>query len=127
MRRAKAKKALRGNMVAAQTKREPSSRALPLLGLGPVSLRVLRAAGISTRSDLERLGPVRAFMAAKRIEPRVTLNLLWGIAGAMTNTHWTRLSTEYRSSLLLDYDAYLDAERTLAAPSNKSLERTRGR
>ena len=126
MRRAKAKKTSRGSVGAARPKRQSSSRPVPLLGLGPVSLRVLRAAGIATRADLERLGPVRAFIAAKRVEPRVTLNLLWGIAGAVTNTHWTRLPTEYRSSLLLDYDGHLDAERTLAAPSNKSLERTRG-
>jgi TfoX-like protein len=98
-----------------------------LLGLGPVSLRVLRAAGISTRADLERLGPVKAYIAAKRVEPRVTLNLLWGIAGAVTDTHWTKLPADYRSTLLLDYDAHLDAARSLAAPSNKSLERMRGR
>jgi len=95
-------------------KRQPRGGSEPLLGLGPVSLRVLRAAGISSRADLERLGPVRAFISAKRVEPRVTLNLLWGIAGAVTNTHWTQLPAEYRSSLLLDYDAYLDAERALA-------------
>jgi hypothetical protein len=87
----------------------------------------LRAAGIATRADLERLGPVKAFIAAKQIEPTVSLNLLWGIAGAVTDTHWTKLPIEYRSSLLLDYDGQLDAARLLAAPSNKSLERTRGR
>src|SRR5690349_11484380 len=96
-----------------------------LLGLGPVSLRILRTAGITSRADLERLGPVRAFIAAKRVEPRVTLNLLWGIAGAVTDTHWTKLPVEYRSALLLDYDACLDAERSLAALSNTSLEQMR--
>ena len=103
--------------------RKPKPDPEPLLGLGPVSLRVLRAAGLTTRADLEELGPVRAFIAAKRVEPRVTLNLLWGIAGAVTNTHWTRLSKEYRSSLLLDYDAYSDVERAMAAPPGKSRGR----
>jgi hypothetical protein len=98
-----------------------------LLGLGPVSLRILRAAGIATRADLERLGPVKAYIAAKRVEPRVTLNLLWGIAGAVTDTHWTKLPVDYRSALLLDYDAYMDAERSVAASSKTSLGRTRGR
>ena len=97
------------------------------MGLGPFSLRVLHAAGITTRSDLEILGPVRAFIAAKRVEPTVSLNLLWGIAGAVTNTHWTKLPVEVRSSLLLEYDAYLDAERALSALADKSLERKRGR
>jgi len=89
-----------------------------------VSLHILRAAGFSTRGDLEKAGPVNAYIAAKRIDPRVTLNLLWGLAGAVTDTHWTKLSPEYRSSLLLDYDAHLDAARSLAALSIKSLKRT---
>ena len=84
-----------------------------LLGLGPVSLAILERAGITTRAQLEKLGPVAAFIAAKRIEPKVSLNLLWGIAGAVTDTHWSKLPADYRSSLLLEYDAHCDVERTL--------------
>jgi len=111
MSRAKFKSASGKRKVGTRSKRRSTSAQHALLGLGPFSLRVLRAAGITTRADLERMGPVRAFIAAKRVEPRVTLNLLWGIAGAVTDTHWTKLPAEYRSSLLLDYDAQLDAER----------------
>ena len=127
MTRAKSKPSSRMSNGTKRGGRRSSSAQSALLGLGPVSLRVLRAAGITTRADLEKLGPVRAYLAAKQVEPRVTLNLLWGIAGAVTDTHWTKLPAEYRSSLLLDYDAALDAARALAAPSIKSLERTRGR
>src|SRR3954469_4381687 len=127
MPRAKSKETRRKSAETTSPNRQSGSAEPALLGLGPASLRVLRAAGIATRADLERLGPVKAFIAAKRIERRVTLNLLWGIAGAVTDTHWSKLPAEYRSSLLLDYDAYLDAARSLAAPSNKSLERTRER
>ena len=127
MPRAKSKTSRRRSARATSRKRLSGSSQPALLGLGPFSLRVLRAAGIATRTDLERLGPVKAYIAAKRVEPRVTLNLLWGIAGAVTDTHWTKLPADYRSTLLLDYDAHLDAARSLAAPSNKSLERTRGR
>jgi len=127
MTRAKSKSTVRIRPGEARGGRRSSSAQAALLGLGPVSLRVLRAAGIATRADLEKLGPVRAYLAAKKVEPRVTLNLLWGIAGAVTDTHWTKLPADYRSSLLLDYDAALDAARALAAPSNKSLERTRGK
>ena len=127
MTRTKSKSSSRKNIGAARGRRRPSSNQSTLLGLGPVSLRVLRAAGIATRADLEKLGPVRAYMAAKQVEPRVTLNLLWGIAGAVTDTHWTKLPAEYRSSLLLDYDAALDAAHALAALPDKSPKRTRGR
>ena len=127
MPRAKSKTLRRQSDGTTSRKRLLGSAQPALLGLGPVSLRILRTAGIATRAELERLGPVKAFIAAKRVEPRVTLNLIWGIAGAVTDTHWTKLPADYRSTLLLDYDAHLDAERSLAAPSNKSLERTRDR
>ena len=122
------KKSKRRPRVRADAKREkspPTSGSESLKGVGPFSLRVLHAAGISTRGELEKLGPVRAFIAAKKVEPRVTLNFLWGVAGLLTNTHWSRLPPEYRSSLLLDYDACLDAERSLAARSGKARQRTR--
>jgi DNA transformation protein and related proteins len=90
-------------------------------------MRVLRAAGISTRADLERLGPVKAYLAAKRVEPRVTLNLLWGIAGALIDKHWSKLSAQYRSELLLEYDGQLDAERALAARGEGAVKAKRGR
>ena len=117
----------RSSTRVARARRQPRPPQPTLLGLGPYSLRILRAAGIRTRADLEKLGPVSAYIAAKRVEPRVSLNLLWGIAGAVTDTHWTKLPAEYRSSLLLDYDAYMDAERSFGAPSKSSLKRTRRR
>jgi len=123
---AKSKRSTLVRTGARRKKAQPMSRSDSLKGIGPFSLRVLQAAGISTRAKLEELGPVRAFIAAKRVEPRVTLNFLWGLAGLVTNTHWSRLPAEYRSTLLLDYDACLDAERSLAARSNKSKKRTRG-
>ena len=104
---------------------QPSLR-LRLLGLGPKSLAILRAAGISTREQLERLGPVQAFVAAKRVEPAVTLNLLWGIAGAITDTHWSKLPRDLRSSLLLEYDAHCDAVGALRAAADTAPKRTRG-
>ena len=115
---AKSKRSARVRTVAKRSKGQPKFVPDSLKGIGPFSLRVLLAAGVSTRAELEKLGPVRAFIAAKRVEPRVTLNFLWGLAGLLTNTHWSRLPAEYRSSLLLDYDAYLDAERTLSAASS---------
>jgi hypothetical protein len=84
-----------------------------LYGLGPFSLRILRAAGIRTRAELDEVGPLAAFIAAKKVDPTVSLNLLWGLAGAATDTHWTKLPREYRSTLLLEYDAWCDQQRQL--------------
>jgi hypothetical protein len=81
----------------------------------------LRAAGIQSRADLDRLGPVSAYVAAKDVDPNVTLNLLWGLAAAFTDTHWTRLSADYRASLLREYDAMCDQRRILASSSTGRL------
>jgi DNA transformation protein and related proteins len=125
MRRAKSTKGRSQSRASARwpTSPEPSG----LLGLGPKSLAVLSAAGISSRDQLERLGPVKAFIAAKAVEPAVTLNLLWSIAGAITDTHWSKLPGDLRSSLLLEYDAYCDAVRTIGLTCDTSLGRKRGR
>jgi DNA transformation protein and related proteins len=116
----------KGAMPAEKSLERTPPEASRLLGLGPKSLAILNAAGLSTREQLERLGPVQAFIAAKAIEPAVTLNLLWAIAGAITDTHWSKLPRELRSSLLLEYDAHCDAIRTLGLPSKTSQPRKRG-
>jgi hypothetical protein len=123
MRPVKSKAIARDRTGTQRRKHTPKSELESLNGIGPFSLRVLHAAGITTRAELEKLGPVHAFITAKRVEPRVTLNFLWGLAGVVTNTHWSRLPEEYRSSLLLEYDAHLDAERSVAALSNGGAQR----
>jgi hypothetical protein len=101
---------------------KPATRPPGLEGLGPFSLRILAAAGIQSRADLDRVGPVAAFLSAKQLNAKVSFNLLWGLAGAYTNTHWTELTDEYRSALLREYDASCDLQQQLgASSSNKRL------
>lgn len=103
----------KASRTTAPRKKQAASKPAGLLGLGPFSLAILKRAGITTRAQLEKKGAVAAFLAAKAIEPKVSLNLLWGIAGAITDTHWSKLPADYRSSLLLEYDAHCDVRRTL--------------
>jgi DNA transformation protein len=102
-------------------------RSSDLYGLGPFSMRILRKAGIETRAQLDKMGPLAAFIAAKKIEPQVSLNLLWALAGAATDTHWTKLPRDFRSTLLLEYDAYCDQQKQLAAPTKTPKKRARSR
>ena len=95
------------------------ARPAGLEGLGPFSLRILKAAGIRCRADLDRIGPVAAYVAAKKLNPKVSLNLLWGLAGACSDTHWAKLPAEYRASLLREYDAYCDQQSRLGASSSE--------
>ncbi len=121
-------------MRAAKTqKKGAAGRAAPrqavdaLIGLGPVSRGVLARAGIRDVHDLRRAGPVGAYVAAKAVEPGVSLNLLWGIAGALTDTHWAKLDPEFKASLLLEYDAYCDIHGPESSPSGTSSKRRRER
>lgn len=71
---------------------------------------MLEAAGIRTRSQLNELGSVGAYVAVKRAGQQPTLNLLFAIEGALRDIAWTELPYHVRASLTLEADAYLDAE-----------------
>jgi DNA transformation protein and related proteins len=62
---------------------------------------VLERAGIASLEKLKQLGSVRAFALAKKVEPKITLNLLWALEGALLGQSWQSVSREHRTSLLL--------------------------
>jgi DNA transformation protein len=86
----------------------PLQNALP--GLGPRSLAMLAAAGITDHASLERLGSVGAYLQVKRAGQPATLNLLWALEGALTQQHWQTVAREERTRLLMALDA---AQQTL--------------
>ena len=65
------------------------------------SLAILALAGIKTVAQLRKRGAVATFAAAKRQSPRVSLNLLWALEGALTGITWQEVAREHRTSLLL--------------------------
>lgn len=87
----------------------PPSPDLP--GLGPKSLAMLAAAGLHRRTDLERLGAVRAYLRVKAAGQNASLNLLWAIEAALTGQDWRVVAREERSRLLLELDAAQEATR----------------
>ncbi len=77
---------------------------------GPKSRQVLARVGIAKLEQLREIGSIAAFVRAKRANPAVTLNLLWGLESALTGEPWQSISREHRTSLLLALDEY---ERTV--------------
>jgi hypothetical protein len=59
--------------------------------VGPKSAAWLRQIGVRTTEDLNRVGPVEAFLKVKRAGFRPSLNLLYAMAGAMADCHWAEL------------------------------------
>lgn len=76
-----------------------------LPGLGPKSLAMLAAASIHSRTDLERLGSVQAYLRVKAAGQNASLNLLWAMEGALTGQDWRVVAREERTRLLLELDA----------------------
>jgi hypothetical protein len=68
--------------------------------VGPKSAAWLRQVGVRTQDDLNRLGPVEAFMKVKRAGFRPSLNLLYSLAGAIENCHWADLPDERKKELV---------------------------
>lgn len=80
---------------------DPMARPLHLLtNLGAVSARRLTEAGIADDAALRALGPVAAYRRVKHAFPRQTsLNLLYALEGALTETHWQRIPERRKAQL----------------------------
>lgn len=70
-----------------------------LKNLGPASAQWLREAGIRTRAELERLGPVVAYLSVRQRQPRASLNLLWSLAAALVDHNWQDLDPDTKRKL----------------------------
>ena len=73
---------------------------IKIRNVGPKSAAWLRQVGVRTQEDLMRLGPVDAFMKVKRAGFKPSLNLLYALAGAIEDCHWTDLPGERKTALL---------------------------
>ena len=77
--------------------------------IGPKSMAWLRQVGVRTMEDLTALGALGVFLKVKRAGFKPSLNLLYALAGAERGCHWTALSAEEKSALVVEVSAYDDA------------------
>ena len=66
---------------------------------------MLQNIGISTCQELEQVGVVAAWLKVKESGANVSLNLLWAMAGALSDCHWSDVARHERSRLLIELDA----------------------
>jgi DNA transformation protein len=92
-----------------------------LPGLGPKSLQCLHEVGIYTKSDLEAIGPVKAYVLMARNCTRLkpSLNLLYALVGALEGVHWREIAKKEKGRLLVELDGYREMERLLQQPDEK--------
>lgn len=73
-----------------------------LRNLGTTSAAWLRAIGVYTKADLERLGPALAYRMVKQRLPNTSLNLLWALAATLDDKDWRELTDEDKQRLLVE-------------------------
>ena len=92
-----------------------------LKGLGPKSMQCLNEIGVYTRADLEKLGPVAAFVKLKNectiMQP--SLNFLYALAGALEGVHWKHIAKTEKSRLLTELHAYEEMQAMLGEDKNQ--------
>lgn len=79
-----------------------SSRPRTLRGmrnLGPRSVEWLAEAGVATPADLEAAGSIGAFLRVRERQPRVSMNLLYALEGALLDVHWAELPADLKRRL----------------------------
>lgn len=81
-----------------------------LLNLGPTSSEWLEAVDIRSPGDLRAVGAVEAYWKVKQAGYNPSLNLLYALEGAITHTHWNRLSNDDRHRLMIELDARMELE-----------------
>lgn len=73
--------------------------------LGPKSTAMLASIGVHSLAELAAMGAVNAFVALKQSGKAVSLNLLWGMEGALSDRHWRAVARDDRLRLLMELDA----------------------
>ena len=78
----------------------PHVTSTPIPNLGPRSREWLSDLGIHSLQDLQHVGVVPAFLAAKERYAGVSLNLLWALAAAVEGRDWRSLTLAEKQTLL---------------------------
>jgi hypothetical protein len=76
-----------------------------LRNLGQASGEALRAVGIRSIGDLERVGAVAAFKLVKRVRPDATLSWLWAMAAGLKDRDLADLSAEEKDRLRAELES----------------------
>lgn len=84
----------------------PETELINLRNLGKTSVQWLRAIGIHDAAELRRRGPVAAYSAVRARGFRASRTLLFAIAGALQDIHWSKLDPDYKQQLLQQLDEH---------------------
>jgi predicted flap endonuclease-1-like 5' DNA nuclease len=93
-----------------------------LRSLGPKSATVLAGLGVRTLAQLKRKGAIATYVAAKRSNKSVSLNLLYGIVSAIEDCDWREVKRTRKLELVLAVEDYEQQHSGIAVKSNAKDE-----
>lgn len=73
-----------------------------LKNLGNTSVNWLRAIGVNSCQDLERMGAVNAYNEIRSRGFRVSKVLLYALEGALHDLHWNDLTPDHKEQLVVE-------------------------
>lgn len=87
---------------------QKKSGSSPFPNIGPFSQKRLTEIGVRTMEDLQKIGPVEAYVRIKRYYPEdTTLLLLYALQGALMGVHWNAVPKGIREKLRTEAKAML--------------------
>ncbi len=82
-----------------------TSKRLNLMNLGPKSEKWLLDVGYDSEAALRRAGVVEVFLQVEEAGVAPSLNLLWSLEGALTETPWEWIDPKRKEELRAELDA----------------------
>lgn len=82
-----------------------------LQGLGPKSEKCLNDIGIFTKEDLEKIGPIKAYIKLRdESKTKPSLNFLYAMVGALENENWVNIAQNEKGRLIMELDGYRELQ-----------------
>jgi DNA transformation protein and related proteins len=73
-------------------------------GLGPASAKMIALAGITSSTALRKADLFALYANIKHQQPKVSINLLYAMMGAVEDQDWRVIAKERRSEVLMRLD-----------------------
>jgi DNA transformation protein len=87
---------------------------LQLKNLGMASVNILRAVGVNTQVDLQRMGAVETYKRIKARDINVSKVMLYALQGALMDIHWNDLPAELKMQLVESAEQPSESNQALA-------------
>ena len=75
-----------------------------LRGIGPKSLILFKKVGIDSHEKFMKIDPFELYKLLKQIEPKVSLNMIYGIIAAQEDIDWREVARNQKTQILMRLD-----------------------